>query len=260
MAPLPRVKCYFDVVCPNSWITIQALTSHNSLFEHIDFEPVCDFKIGILHNAQIWNQRRQVHNSRLWKSKKVIEVPERSESAESLSDMGILQKIDERGKQLIECERVDAPVDWKKTYKSAISRGSVVPQLFLTSIRERYPDLYEPAIHHLGNRLWNKRLPVHYGCHMSTVSRELGIPFKNAEDIVARLSSPENRSILHNNCKTAVDFKLTEAPGLILTTDDGETIKVDTINDIFDDNIMISKLSSTSSGCVIEQKMSANRL
>lgn len=47
----------------------QALTSHNSLFERIDFEPVCDFKIGILHNAQIWNQRRQVHNSRLWKTK-----------------------------------------------------------------------------------------------------------------------------------------------------------------------------------------------
>uniref|UniRef100_A0A8R1EBU1 Uncharacterized protein n=2 Tax=Caenorhabditis japonica TaxID=281687 RepID=A0A8R1EBU1_CAEJA len=45
------------------------------------------------------------------------------------------------------------------------------------------------------------------GCHMSTVSRELGIPFKTAEDIVARLSTQENRSILHNNCKEAVDFK-----------------------------------------------------
>uniref|UniRef100_A0A1I7U3D5 DSBA domain-containing protein n=1 Tax=Caenorhabditis tropicalis TaxID=1561998 RepID=A0A1I7U3D5_9PELO len=256
MAPLPRVKCYFDVVCPNSWITIQALSSHNSLFERIDFEPVCDFKIGILHNAQIWNQRRKVHNSRLWKAKK--ETTDQVESEETLTEMGILQKIDERGKKLIGCERVEPPVDWRNTYKSAVSRGSVVPQLFLTSIRERYPDLYEPAIHHLGKRLWNQRLPVHYGCHMSTVSRELGIPFKNAEDIVARLSSPENRAILNRNCSEAVNFKLTEAPGLILTTDDGETIKVDKIDDIFDDNIMISKLSS--SNTTFEQKMSANRL
>ncbi|KAF1761709.1 hypothetical protein GCK72_009965 [Caenorhabditis remanei] len=258
MAPLPRVKCYFDVGCPNSWITVQALTSHSSLFERVDFEPVCDFKIGILHNAQIWNQRRQVHNSRLWKSKK--EVPESVESEETLSELGILQKIDERGKKLIGCERVEPPMDWRNTYKSVVSRGSVIPQLFLTSIRERYPDLYQTAIHHLGNRLWNQRLPVHYGCHMSTVSRELGIPFKNAEDIIARLSSPENRSLLHKNCKEAVDFKLTEAPGLILTTDDGDTIKVDTINDIFDDSIMISKLSSISPTTRIEQKMSANRL
>ena len=31
-----------------------------------------------------------------------------------------------------------------------MSRGSVIPQLFLTSIRERYPELYQTAIHHLG--------------------------------------------------------------------------------------------------------------
>uniref|UniRef100_A0A8R1DPN7 DSBA-like thioredoxin domain-containing protein n=1 Tax=Caenorhabditis japonica TaxID=281687 RepID=A0A8R1DPN7_CAEJA len=236
---LPRVKCFFDVVCPNSWITIQALTSHNSLFEKVDFEPVCDFKIGILHNAAIWNQRRQVHNSRIWKSKKeVSEVP-----AEVQEDLGILKKIDERGKKLIECKTVELPADWQKTYKLAMRRGSIIPQLYLTAIRERYPDLYEPAIHHLGKRLWDQRLPVHYGCHMSTVSRELGIPFKTAEDIVARLSTQENRSILHNNCKEAVDFKLTEAPGLILTLNDRDTtVKVDTVNELFNDQIF-SKFS-----------------
>uniref|UniRef100_A0A8R1ID64 Uncharacterized protein n=1 Tax=Caenorhabditis japonica TaxID=281687 RepID=A0A8R1ID64_CAEJA len=123
-----------------------ALTSHNSLFEKIDFEPVCDFKIGILHNAAIWNQRRQVHNSRIWKSKKeVSEVP-----AEVQEDLGILKKIDERGKKLIECKTVELPADWQKTYKLAVRRGSIIPQLYLTAIRERYPDLYEPAIHHLG--------------------------------------------------------------------------------------------------------------
>ncbi|CAI2347734.1 unnamed protein product [Caenorhabditis sp. 36 PRJEB53466] len=252
MAPLPRVKCYFDVVCPNSWITIQALTSHNSLFERVDFEPVCDFKIGILHNAAIWNQRRKVHNSRLWKSKKEVPQPEPD------VDDGILKKIDERGKKLMGCERVEAPVDWRNTYKLAVSRGSVIPQLFLTSIRERYPDLYEPAIHHLGKRLWEQRLPVHYGCHMSSVSRELGIPFSTAEDIVARLSSPENRSILHKNCKEAVDFKLTEAPGLILTSEDGETVKIESINEIFDESQSI--LSRFSGNPSVRIEMSANRL
>lgn len=47
------------------------------------------------------------------RGKVISEVPEQAESEETLSEMGILQKIDERGKKLIGCERVVPPVDWK---------------------------------------------------------------------------------------------------------------------------------------------------
>ncbi|CAI5439688.1 unnamed protein product [Caenorhabditis angaria] len=210
MSSLPKLKCYFDVVCPNSWMTLQILSENSSLFETIEYSPVCDFKIGILHNGQIWNQRRKQHTSRIWKPKK-----QQEEEIEPEPE-GILRRIDERGKQLLNFKTIEAPKNWSKTYKNAIKKGSIIPQLYLTSIKERCPDLYEEAIQHLGKRLWDEEKPVHYGCHMSTVSRELGIPFRIAEDIVARLSTPENRHILNRNCKEALDLKLTEAPGVII--------------------------------------------
>ncbi|CAB3403516.1 unnamed protein product [Caenorhabditis bovis] len=217
------VKCYFDIVCPNSWMAIQALTARSHLFGELHFEPVCDFKIGILHNSNIWNQRRKVHNSRIWKKKNEVDEPlQQSE--------GFLRRIDERGKNVLILENFpQPPEDWKQIYRTAVSRGSIIPQLYLISIKQKFPDLYLKAINHIGNRLWVSKLPVHYGCHMSTVSRELGISFKNSEDIVARLSTPENRHILHNNCREAVELKLTEAPGIIATLDGGEVVKYDHI-------------------------------
>ncbi|KIH61375.1 hypothetical protein ANCDUO_08356 [Ancylostoma duodenale] len=106
------------------------------------------------------------------------------------------------------------------TYSSALANGSIIPALFLCSIKQQLPEHFLRSVEVVGERIWDRRLPACKGAHMSACAREAGLTFLEAEEIVSRLSHVESKEVLHRNSEEAVLLGANFAPLFVASNDD----------------------------------------
>ncbi|CAD6195568.1 unnamed protein product [Caenorhabditis auriculariae] len=207
MNKLSKTKFFYDIYCPNSWAAFQLLKRKTHVFSNLEYIPISEFKTELL-------QRRQRNFNRREERAQEIEVEDEEEKLLNEHKIKFLRDPSYSGSTV--------PIDWEKTHDEVIAKKSFLPQLFLTSLKIRRPELQERGIEVIGDRLWNQKLPVNLCCHMSTVARQLGISFKESEDIVARLSATRCRHALTNFCSEALALGHIEGPIIVFTNNDGE--------------------------------------
>ncbi|KAL6735135.1 hypothetical protein Aduo_005607 [Ancylostoma duodenale] len=108
----------------------------------------------------------------------------------------------------------------EETYSSALANGSIIPALFLCSIKQQLPEHFLRSVEVVGERIWDRRLPACKGAHMSACAREAGLTFLEAEEIVSRLSHVESKEVLHRNSEEAVLLGANFAPLFVASNDD----------------------------------------
>ncbi|EYB84398.1 hypothetical protein Y032_0317g2320 [Ancylostoma ceylanicum] len=102
--------------------------------------------------------------------------------------------------------------DYIGTYSSALANGSIIPALFLCSVKQRLPEHFLRSVEVIGERIWDRRLPVCKGAHLSTCAREAGLTFLEAEEIISRLSHVDSKELLRRNSEEAVLLGASFAP------------------------------------------------
>ncbi|VDM58012.1 unnamed protein product [Angiostrongylus costaricensis] len=179
-------RVFFDIVCPNSWATFQVSIANLacvSNFVHIFFQILQNWKVS--------------------KSMGAVEfIP--------ISDVKLrLIRTYERRM----CRRSKFPFIFRnekemhvslQCHSSAIYSGSLLPAVFLSLVKDRYPEHFIRSIEVVGSRMWNSRLPISKGSHLFTCARESGLSFKDSDQIISTLSHVDSRQILHKNSEEAL--------------------------------------------------------
>ncbi|KHJ84320.1 hypothetical protein OESDEN_15969 [Oesophagostomum dentatum] len=176
------------------------------LLGDIDFVPISDVKLALLQFGD-----RRTHRRR-----------ENSECDEVTSYPKLLGNTEFFAKEFKTTEDYLPPIDWKETYASVLAKGSILPALFLCSVKHNCPEHFVRAVEVVGERIWERRLPVHKGAHMSVCAREAGLPFVMSESIVSRLSHMDTRQLLEENSKEAFIHGVTFAP--LFVSSNGSTV------------------------------------
>ncbi|XGW08292.1 hypothetical protein V3C99_010975 [Haemonchus contortus] len=197
-------KMFFDIACPNSWISLKVLKDgHMSkLMNDIELVPIADVKLHLVRTYEARMKRR-------WERKQ-----QKEESTTPLLQHGELF-----AKKLPPVEGYMIPDNWEKVHSSALRQGTLLPALFLSSMKHYYPEHFLPAIEVIGERIWEQQLPVHKGAHLFQCSRDAGISFKDSDEIISRLSHVDNRQLLLQNSEEALRLGASSAPFFASTID-----------------------------------------
>ncbi|KAK6734295.1 hypothetical protein RB195_017836 [Necator americanus] len=184
-------KVFIDVVCPNSWTAFKVLRSNkmSNLVKNMDFVPVCDVKLAMLRLGERNTTQHRIKSS---------------EGCDDSPNKRNLRSPEFFAKQVLTMEEYVPPVKWEETYSTALTNGSILPSLFLCSVKEQVPKHFLRSVEVTGERLWDRRLPVHKGAHLSTCAREAGLTFLESEEIISRLSHVDCKELLRRNCEEAI--------------------------------------------------------
>ncbi|KAE9414875.1 hypothetical protein Angca_000794, partial [Angiostrongylus cantonensis] len=185
-------RVFFDIVCPNSWATFQMLQNWkvSKSVGAVEFVPISDVKLRLI----------RTYEQRMCRKKSVL--------VKETRDFTDQPKVDETPKTLSmnisEADNYVLPIDWEECHSSAIYNGSLLPAVFLSLVKDRYPEHFIRSIEVVGSRMWNSRLPICKGSHLFTCARESGLGFKDSDHIISTLSHVDSRQILHKNSEEAL--------------------------------------------------------
>ncbi|WKX96491.1 hypothetical protein Q1695_012713 [Nippostrongylus brasiliensis] len=197
-----RWKMFFDITCPNSWISLQKLKSDRmfSVINQTDFVPICDVKLTLIRT---YEQRMTLRRRR--KAPDYVEEPQPFEfpvRKEFMKNDNIL------------------PKDFEEIYATTSNKGSLLPAVFLSVVKKQHQQNFMRSIDVVGDRIWNRRLPVHKGAHLFACAQEAGISFKDSDEIIARLAHVDSRQALHINSERALQLGANYAPFFALSSEE----------------------------------------
>lgn len=168
-----------------------------SVMDHIELVPICDVKLHLIRTYE-WRMRR----------KRRHEIPESEYPTTLLPPKTIQDNA---------AEDYALPSDWSEIYSSLSNKRSILPAIFLSSVKKHCPQHFLRSVHVVGERIWEARKPVHKGAHLFTCAREAGLAFRDTEEIIARLSSVEARKLLHDSSEDALRLGASSAPFFAVT-------------------------------------------
>uniref|UniRef100_A0A1I7WBS2 Transposase n=1 Tax=Heterorhabditis bacteriophora TaxID=37862 RepID=A0A1I7WBS2_HETBA len=206
------------------WVLHRGPLSH--IIENVEFKPISNLKLKYMQKSNLKKRDKT----------ETIDL--------SSVDVNYAGNPDQNTKNLVQHSAYELPDYWEKvsihnfdgkhdsqTYRSILNEGSLLPQLFFSSINERFPDLLVPSIAHIGSRLWERGLPISRGSHLATCAREIGIEFKDSESIISRLSHRMVKYRLDKTTGEAADNGGTGSPMFTVEESSGNILVYDNIHD-----------------------------
>ncbi|PAV59400.1 hypothetical protein WR25_03525 [Diploscapter pachys] len=114
--------------------------------------------------------------------------------------------------------------NWQIYYLTWILESAAIssPTTFLGLIKSEFPDLYMKAIHHLGTALWENYDSIFWAPKLCKCAREIGLSFRDTEDLVSRLSHPKSRKLITQSSDRAIQLGATSTPFFTLNYEDTE--------------------------------------
>uniref|UniRef100_A0A914WZW2 Glutathione S-transferase kappa n=1 Tax=Plectus sambesii TaxID=2011161 RepID=A0A914WZW2_9BILA len=103
-----------------------------------------------------------------------------------------------------------------------LAKGSITPLRFLTVLEMQAPNLMETGIREIYLRRWVRNEDIHQIEHIIEISRKIGIPFKEADDMVARIAHPDTKARLTETGNEAIESGAFGAPWINVHTTDGK--------------------------------------
>uniref|UniRef100_A0A0N4WQN8 2-oxoglutarate dehydrogenase E1 component DHKTD1, mitochondrial n=1 Tax=Haemonchus placei TaxID=6290 RepID=A0A0N4WQN8_HAEPC len=143
----------------------------SKLMDDIELVPIADVKLHLVRTYEARMKRR-------WERKQQKEE----------TTIPLLQHGELFAKKLQSVEGYVIPDNWEEVHSTVLRQGTLLPALFLSSMKHYYPKHFLPAIEVIGERIWEQQLPVHKGAHLFQCSRDAGISFKESDEIISRLS------------------------------------------------------------------------
>ncbi|KAK6013243.1 hypothetical protein OSTOST_21499 [Ostertagia ostertagi] len=189
-------KVFFDISCPNSWISFKLLNS-GKLPLHIDcldFVPISDVKLHLIRTYEARMRRR-------WK---------RNDEELTITSIPGNTELFSKTVQDTECKMI--PDNWEAVRSTILLDGTLLPAIFLSSVKKRYPEHFLHCVEIIGERIWDLQQPVRKGAHLFQCSRAAGVSFRDSEELVSRLPHMDSRQLLHENSLEALQLGASSAP------------------------------------------------
>uniref|UniRef100_A0A914X116 Glutathione S-transferase kappa n=1 Tax=Plectus sambesii TaxID=2011161 RepID=A0A914X116_9BILA len=194
LASKVRIDYFFDVLSPYAWIGFEALSRYQTVW-NVDVRWRPFFLFGVLKKAENVGQLLQAPCKAQYM---FAELPSLS------AYYGI---------------PLNAPPD---PHEAIIKKGSISALRFLTILNEEKVDMVVPAAREMWLRRWSRNEDIHLGEHMLQISRKIGIPFKEADDMVARIAHPDTKARLTETGNEAIESGAFGAPWINVHTTDGK--------------------------------------
>ncbi|KJH44328.1 hypothetical protein DICVIV_09644 [Dictyocaulus viviparus] len=165
----------------------------------VELIPISDRKLYLIRTYDERIRQRRDNKTIRWKAR---------DAPKSLALNGI-----ESGSYIL-------PNNWQECYSSALENGTILPAIFLSSVKYHLPQYFIRSVEVVGRRVWQNRLPTFKGAHLFACAREAGLTFKESDEIISRLPHKDTRQLLHKNSEEAFRLGAMCAPLLVCESDD----------------------------------------
>ncbi|KAK5967447.1 DSBA domain-containing protein [Trichostrongylus colubriformis] len=190
-------KMFFDISCPNSWISFKLLNNGTipKIANGIEFVPMSDVKLVLIETYELRMKRRRKRRHEL-----------------DGTIAPIREITDYFSKKLQPTESYRMPDNWEHVYSTNLRLGTLLSALFLSSVKNYCPNQFLRTVEVVGERIWELQQPVHKGAHLFRCSRNAGVSLRDTEEIVSRLSHVDSRQLLHQNSLEAFQLGAVSTP------------------------------------------------
>uniref|UniRef100_A0A914WYG8 Glutathione S-transferase kappa n=1 Tax=Plectus sambesii TaxID=2011161 RepID=A0A914WYG8_9BILA len=192
LASKVRIDYFFDVLSPYAWIGFEALSRYQTVW-NVDVRWRPFFLFGVLKKAENLHPPSPAKRDY-----------SRIDIARQLGYYGLKPSFPTSGVAAI------------------LAKGSITPLRFLTVLEMQAPNLMETGIREIYLRRWVRNEDIHQIEHIIEISRKIGIPFKEADDMVARIAHPDTKARLTETGNEAIESGAFGAPWINVHTTDGK--------------------------------------
>uniref|UniRef100_A0A914WZY3 Glutathione S-transferase kappa n=1 Tax=Plectus sambesii TaxID=2011161 RepID=A0A914WZY3_9BILA len=188
MTKRATISLFFDVVSPYAWIGFESLTRYRTVW------PI-ELKLRPYYLGGVM---------RATGNKPPMLVP--AKGMQMAKDLDYQKKY--WGIPL------NAPSD---PFNSMITKGTLLPQRFLTAVNEDAPDFLEAAARELWMRIWSRDEPIDTIDNLKEVAKKIGLP--DADKIIGRCNDEKVKQKLTDTTQEAVASGAFGAPWIVLDVD-----------------------------------------
>uniref|UniRef100_A0A1I8AVS4 DSBA domain-containing protein n=1 Tax=Steinernema glaseri TaxID=37863 RepID=A0A1I8AVS4_9BILA len=196
MQNISKLSFYFDAMCPKSFTAFQILQRSPAFKEkHIEYKPII--------RRKLLSRRENMEN---------LELP-----TSLYTNLEQLRNLN--GLSPVALRHVD-----HRTY--AVGKAT----LFITAINRNYPHLAYPVVNELFSRFWLDDLDIGTAPSFLTISRNVGLEFRDSDNLVSRLEERSNVDAMNKCLQESLDAQQSDTPWLEFYNIEGE--RVDTITEL----------------------------